>query len=111
MNIFVKIIINTIAVFVAAKVLPGVHIASLSTALIVAVLLGVVNTFLKPILFFLTLPPTILSLGLFAFILNALMVLLVSRLVPGFSVDSILWALLFSLVVSIISSFLESLTK
>lgn len=111
MNILVKITINTIAVFVAAKVLSGVHVDSLTTALVVAVILGVVNAFIKPILFLLTLPLTILTLGIFSFILNALMVLLVDRIVPGFSVDNLLWALLFSLVVSLISSFLETLTK
>lgn len=111
MSLLVKIVINAIAVFVAAKMLSGVHVDSLTTALVVAIILGVVNGFIKPILFLLTLPLTILTLGIFSFILNALMVLLVDAVVPGFSVNNLLWALLFSLVVSIISSFLESLTK
>ena len=81
------------------------------TAIVVAVILGIVNTLIKPILVLLTLPLTVLTFGLFAFIINAFMVLVVSRIVPGFEVDGFLWALLFSLVIAIISSFLNSLLK
>ncbi|MDZ4228191.1 MAG: phage holin family protein [Candidatus Levybacteria bacterium] len=67
--------------------------------------------FIRPILLLLTFPLTILSFGLFTFVINALLVLLVSSLVPGFKVSGFLWALIFSLVLSIVSSFLYSLTK
>ena len=106
-----KLLINAIAVFVTAKILPGVYIDSFVTALVVAVVLGVVNTFLKPVLLLLTLPVTILTLGLFTFVINALLVLLAAALVSGFQVKNLLWALLFSLVLSLVNSVLQSLVK
>jgi|SRR3989344_2061902 len=111
MNIFIRIIIQTAAVFVAASILPGVEVDSIVTTLIVAVVLGVINVFLKPILVLLTFPITVVTFGLFIFVINALLVLLVSNLVNGFSVNGFWWALLFSIIVSLVSSFLESLNK
>lgn len=111
MHILISLLVNGLAVFITAKLLPGVKVDSFFTALIVSVVLGLVNTFLKPILLLLTLPVTILTLGLFALVINALMVLLVSGLVSGFKVSGFWWALLFSLVLSIASSFLHSLSK
>lgn len=111
MKIVMKLLVSSLAVFIAGSILPGVSVDSFITAVLVAVVLGAVNMILRPILVILTLPITIITLGLFAFILNALLVLLVDYLVPGFRVDGFLTALLFSLVLSIISWFLNSLTK
>ena len=108
MKIILRLLLNALAVFITAKLLNGVVIDSFLTALIVSVVLGLVNTFVKPILAIITLPINLLTLGLFTFVLNALMVLLVSNLVPGFHVDGFLWALGFSVVLSIISSVLTS---
>lgn len=108
--ILIRVIIQTISILVASYVLPGIDISSFWVALVVAIVLGVLNAFLKPILVILTLPITILTLGLFMFVINALMVLLVSSLVEGFYVDGFWWALLFSIVVSLISAFLENLS-
>jgi putative membrane protein len=71
------------------------------------VVLGVVNFFIRPLLIIFTLPITIFTLGLFLLVINAWMVLLVAAVVPGFAVDNFWWALLFSLVVSIVSAFLN----
>lgn len=109
MNLIVKILVNGIAVFVTAYVLPGIHVESFITAVVVGIVLGIINAFIKPILVILTLPITIVTLGLFYFVLNALLILLVGQIVPGFSVASFWWALLFSLVISIVSWFLNSL--
>lgn len=109
MQALVSLVLSTIAVFVAAFILPGVQVDSLLTAVVVAVLLGLINAFIEPILFVLTLPITVLTLGLFTFVLMALMVMLVSALVPGFVVTSFWWALAFALVLSVINAFLESL--
>lgn len=109
MNLFVRVIIQTLAVLIASYILPGIEVSSIWTALVVAVILGIVNIFVKPIFLVLTLPLTILTLGLFIFVINALMVLLVSALVPGFYVASFWWALAFSLVVSLVIAFLENL--
>lgn len=111
MQLVISLVVNTLAVLIASYILPGVKVDSISTAFVVAVVLGVINTFLKPVLLILTLPITILTLGLFALIINAFLVLLVSSIVPGFRVEGFLWALIFSLVLTLVTSFLSSLTK
>src|SRR3989344_2537563 len=111
MNLILKLFLSALAVFVSAYVIPGVRVESYVTALIVAGGLGVVNMILKPILVILTLPITILTLGLFYFVINAILVLLVASVVPGFFVSGFGAALLFSLVLSVVGWFLNSLTK
>ena len=110
-NVLIGWIVSGMAVFVVSRLLPGVHTDSFTTALVVAVVIGVVNVTVKPILFLLTLPVTIITLGLFALVINAVAVLLVDTVVPGFKVDSLLWALAFSVVLSLINSFLNRLSK
>lgn len=104
-------IINAVAVMIAAYVLPGVEVANFWTALVVAVVLGVVNAVLKPILVILTLPINIISLGLFTFVINAGLVLVVGSVVPGFVVGGFGWAIVFSLVLSLTNSVLHNLDK
>ena len=87
----------------AAYLLPGAHVTSFSTALIVAFLLAILNALLKPILVFLTLPVTIMSLGLFLLVINAVIILVIDQLVDGFNVDGFGWALGFSLIISLLS--------
>ncbi|HTK05138.1 MAG TPA: phage holin family protein [Candidatus Eisenbacteria bacterium] len=111
MRVILHLILNTLAVAVAAYVLPGVFVDGPLTALVVAVVLGVVNVVVKPILVLLTLPITVVTLGLFLFVINALIILLVDWLVPGFEVDGFWWALLFSLVVSLVGSFLNAVAN
>ena len=106
--ILISIILSSIAVFVSAKILPGIHIEGFGTALIVAVVLGFINTFIRPLLLILTLPINILTLGLFTLVIMALLVMLVAEIVPGFSVDGFWWALAFALVLAIVNSFLIS---
>ncbi len=107
MRLLTLLLINGFAVFIAAYILPGVSVETFVTALVVAVVLGVINTFIKPLLLLLTLPITIITFGLFALVINGLMVLLASAIVPGFHVENFLWALLFSLVISLVSSLLN----
>lgn len=106
MQIVISLLLNALAVYIAAAVLPGIHISSLANTLVVAVVLGLVNAFIKPIISVFALPFTILTLGLFSFVISGLMVLIVSKLVPGFTVDNFLWAMAFALVLSIVNSFL-----
>ena len=96
-------LVTTIAILVAAYVLPGIRIDSLGGALIGAAILGIFNAVLKPILVILTLPITLLTLGLFLFVVNALVFLLAGNLLSGFHVDSFWSALLGSLVVTVVS--------
>lgn len=109
MGILIKLVVNSVAVLASAYLLKGVRVDGFFTALVVSIVLGIVNAIIKPVLVLLTLPLTILTLGLFLFVINALMILLVDKLVPGFDVASFWWALGFSLVLSIISAFLHSL--
>ena len=106
MNIVLRIIISAIVAFALSYILSGVHIQSFVTALILAIVLGLLNLFVKPILIILTLPITIFTFGLFLFVINALIILLAAKFVSGFSVDGFWWALLFSLLLSILTSFL-----
>lgn len=111
MGMLINLLVSGIAVFVSAYVLPGVHVDSFVTAIVVAVFLGIVNMILKPIILLLTLPINLLTLGLFTFVINAVLVLLVANFVPGFSVLSFWWALVFSLVLSIVNGFLHQIVS
>lgn len=106
MGLIIRLLISTLAILVAANIIPGVSVNSTMTAVIVAVVLGILNTFLKPILQILALPITILTLGLFYFVINVLIIYLTSYLVDGFNVSGFFAALLFSFVISIISAIL-----
>lgn len=109
MRIIAYLLINGAAVMVAGYILPGINIESIGTALLIAVVLGVANAIIRPILVILTLPITILTLGFFILVINALLVLLVSNIVPGFTVDGFWWAMLFSIVLSLVSWFLNAI--
>ena len=105
MGVLLHLITATLAVVITAYLLPGVSIATPLTAVVAAVVLGVLNALLRPLLLLLTLPVNILTLGLFTFVINAFVVMLASQIVPGFAVASFGWALLFSLILSIVSWF------
>jgi putative membrane protein len=107
MGFVIKVLITALAVFVADYFLPGVHISSdANTIIIVAIVLALLNSFVRPILILLTIPVTIVTLGLFLLVINALMVKWAASLVKGFTVDGWLSALLFSLIVSLVSAIL-----
>ncbi len=111
MNLILRILLSAIAVIILAYILPGVGIDSYTTAIIVAIVLSLLNLIVKPILIILTLPITILTLGLFLLIINAAIILLASNIVSGFHIDNIWWALLFSLLLSFLQSILFSFLK
>lgn len=106
MTFLIHWLIRAVAIVITAYLLPGVRLSGFFAALVTAVVLGLVNTFIKPLLLLLTLPLNILTLGLFTFVINALLILLTSSVVSGFVVSGFGWALLFSLVLSIINYFL-----
>lgn len=109
MRFLINLLVGGLAVFISAYILPGVSVDSFLTAIFVAVVLGLVNAFIKPLLIILTLPVEILTLGLFIFVINAVLVLLVAAIVPGFKVSGFWTALIFSIVLSLVSWFLQSL--
>ncbi|KKU93827.1 hypothetical protein A3H89_01390 [Candidatus Amesbacteria bacterium RIFCSPLOWO2_02_FULL_48_11] len=107
MNAFVSLLLRVLAVAVTAYLVGGVTLAGWLPALVVAVVLGILNSVLKPILVVLTLPVNILTLGLFTLVINALLVLLAARIVPGFEVVSFAAAFWFGLVLSVVNWFLN----
>lgn len=108
-NFLTRLLLTTIAALIASYLLSGVQIDSIVTAFMVSIVLGLLNAFIKPILVILTLPITVLTLGIFLLVINILMVKWAATLVPGFEVDGWWSALLFSLIVSVVNSLLEAL--
>lgn len=109
MRFIIKILITAVAVYLAAYLIPGVTINSVQTTVIVALVLALLNTFIKPILIILTIPITIVTLGLFLLVINALMVKWAADLVHGFHVTGWWPALLVSLLVTVVSYILDAL--
>ncbi len=108
MQILLALVLNAVALLATTYVVPGFKIDSFTTALLAAIVLGVVNTFVKPILSFLSAPVTIITLGLFAFVINAVMLFIVSAVVPGVMISDWLTAILAAIVLSIVSTLLSS---
>ncbi len=106
MQFLLNLLLSGLAVFVSGRIIPGVVIDTFMTSIVVAVILAIVNAFIKPVLVVLTLPINIVTLGLFSLVINAVMILLVDALVPGFSVNGFWTALIFSLVLSVVSTVL-----
>jgi putative membrane protein len=109
MRFLVRLVVNAAAVFLAANLVPGITVSGFGVALLAGLLLGFVNAIIKPILFVLTLPFTIVTLGLFIFVVNAICLALVAWLVPGFTISGF-WAALFgAIVISLVSWLLNAI--
>lgn len=104
MELIIKLLINGAAVFLGAKFLDGVKVKNFLSAILVAVILGLINATIKPILIFLTIPATLITLGLFLFVIDAFLILMVDKLLTGFEVKNFGWSLLFSIVLSAINA-------
>lgn len=102
---FTQWIISTLAIIIGAYLLPGVSVTFIG-ALVTAVVLGIINLFIKPIITILTLPITVVTLGIFYLVINATMIMLAGVIVPDFTVDSFWYALLFSIIVSLVNAIL-----
>jgi putative membrane protein len=111
MKLITKLLLTALAVIILAKLLPGVSLNSYTTAIIVATVIAILNVLVKPLLILFTLPITILTLGLFLLIINAIIILLADSLIDGFGVSSIWTAILFSLLLSFLQSILHSILK
>lgn len=106
MEWIIGILVNGLLILGLSRLLSGIKVSGFTNALVASLLFALVNTFIKPILLFVSIPLTILTLGLFTFVINALMVLLVSKLMKGFEVKDFGWALIFSIALSIGSTVL-----
>ncbi|WP_298498340.1 phage holin family protein [uncultured Algibacter sp.] len=111
MNLILRLLLNAVAVFALANILTGVSVDGYLSAIIVALVLSILNLLVKPLLVILTLPVTIITLGLFLLVINGLIILLADKFIDGFSVASIWWAILFSVLLSILQSLLQSFLK
>ena len=111
MKLILRLLLNAIAVVILSYVLPGVGVDSMLTAIIVAVVLSILNFLVKPILVIFTFPITILTLGLFLLVINAIIILLAANLIDGFYVTSFWWAIIFSLLLSFLQAILQSVLK
>ncbi len=109
MRFLLRLLLNGVAVFLAAYLIPGLKVADASTAVVAGIVLGLINAILRPLLILLTLPVTLLTLGLFIFVVNAICLAIVAWLVPGFTISGFGAALFGALVISVISWLLNAL--
>lgn len=111
MQILIALLLNAAALLATAYIVPGFHVDNFTTAILAAIVLGIVNTFIKPIIGFITLPLTIITLGLFTFVINAVVLFLVSSIVKGLTIDGWVPAILAAIVLSVVSTILNALFK
>jgi putative membrane protein len=111
MNFLLQWVVYTLAIVITAYFLPGVHITGIMAAFFAAVIIGLVNAFIRPVLIILTLPINIVTFGLFILVINALLIMLSAWLVPGFVINGFWWAILFGIVLAIVSCFLSGIIK
>ena len=111
MKLLIRLIITAILVIIIANYMDGVVVEGFKASIIVAVVLGLLNAIVKPILVFFTFPITIVTLGLFLLAINAIIIIICDKLVDGFKVDGFLTALIFSIILSICQSIMFKLTN
>jgi putative membrane protein len=111
MGFLLKLLVSSLAVFFGAYILHGVYLDGFPTAILVAILMGFLNAFLKPILVILTIPITLITFGLFLLVINAVIIMLADYALSGFTVDTFFTAVLFSIIVSVITWILEALAN
>jgi putative membrane protein len=109
MNFIIKLFISSIIVFALSYFLPGVQVTNIMAALWVTLVLGLLNTFLKPVLVLLTIPVTLFTLGLFLLVINAIIVLICDYFIPEFQIDGFITALFFSILLSLSQSILNKI--
>ncbi|ATA72782.1 hypothetical protein CGC49_05455 [Capnocytophaga sp. H4358] len=109
MKYIVSLLITSVIIFLLGNILPGVHITDYFSAVLVAFVLSILNVLVKPVLAIISIPITILTLGLFMFVINAVIILLAAQLVEGFKVNGFFGALLFSLCLSLVQSVAQNL--
>jgi len=111
MKFLAQLIVSALAVIVASMILPGVHIDNALTAIIVAAVLAFLNTILKPILVILTIPITVFTFGIFLLVINAFIIMLAAKIVDGFHVNGFWIALLFSLLLSLVTAVFDGIAN
>ena len=107
----IQLLINALAFYITAYIMPGITISGWASLFVIAIVWGILTVIIKPILIILTLPINILTLGLFTLVINAILLLITSSIVPGFLIDGFGTALLAAIVLSIVSGFLNALKQ
>lgn len=109
-DFIIRVFINAVAIFITASILPGIHIANdqLGTLLMIGLVIGLINAFVKPIIRLLSCPLVLLTLGLFVLVINGLMLLLADALLDSLKIDNFLWAIVAGVIMAIISTVLEA---
>ena len=111
MKFLAQLIVSALAVIVCSMILPGVHVDNAITAIIVAAVLAFLNTIVKPVLVILTIPITLVTMGIFLLVINAFIIMLAGKIVDGFHVDGFWIALLFSLLLSLVTAVFEAIAN
>lgn len=111
MKILIKLALNTFTLLIVSYLVPGFRFVDLWTAIVAAVVIGIVNTFIKPVLQIIALPISIITFGIAAFLINVFLLWGVSFIVPGFEIESFLSAVIASIVLSLVSMFLHKLSE
>ena len=111
MKFLIDLLIRALVLLLTTYIVPGFHIDSYTTAVIVALVLAILNLLVKPLLVLLTLPVTIVTLGLFYFVINAVLLIIASKVIDGFRIDSFGTAILASIVIAVLSSILNTLIR
>lgn len=111
MHLIMRLAINVFALFVVEYLVPGFRLAGIETAIVAAIVIGIVNTLIKPILQLIALPISILTFGITAFLINVGLLYLASKVVPGFIIASFTTAIIASIVLSLVSWFLNKLAR
>ena len=109
MKFIINLVLNALAIMLAAYLLPGIHVDGFTSAIMLALVLSLLNVTLKPVMVVLTIPVSVVTLGLFLIVINAGVILIADYFIPGTNIDGFWWAILFGLVVSIVNSILYSL--
>jgi putative membrane protein len=107
MPFLVKLAIQSISIFLASALLPGVHVSDYLTAIWVAIVIALLNVFLRPLLIIFTIPITVFTFGLFLLVINAIIIVLAASMISGFNIDGFWWAFLLSIIISLLNYLME----
>lgn len=110
LHIIGHLIVNVVALLFVEYLIPGFELASLQTAIVAAIVIGIINTFIRPVLQILALPFSVMTLGIFAFVINVLLLMLAASIVPGFDIDGFMTAAISSILLSVTNAFLNKLS-
>ena len=111
MNWFIRWILFALSIMLVAWIVPGISVSGFLVALLVSVVLGIINVLIKPLIYFISIPINILTLGLFSFVINALLLMLAGNITPGFTVDGFWSALYGSILLAILGVFINKVNK